>query len=219
MPMSGRSPGFTPDFVEYMAQLESRLDSIAQQGGQAPAPDMSAYAKKTDLTSLAKKADIPDVSNLAPKNMIPSLSDAKPVSEAMVAKAGNAAMASRDDHTHERLTETFKGTLDTNGQAVITFSKTYAVQPVAIPQGIKAGAPISWDKEYMGTDGAWTGVKIIGYKAKPMPTTPVLSLTTLLGGVITGLNTLIGIVSGYNPVQVANGAAFDGYVLKSSQTG
>jgi ABC-type antimicrobial peptide transport system permease subunit len=86
--------------------------------------------------------------------MITNLSDAKPSPEAMVAKAGNASMASRDDHTHERLTETFKGTLDTNGQAVITFSKTYAVQPVAIPQGVKAGAPISWDKEYMGTDRA-----------------------------------------------------------------
>jgi hypothetical protein len=226
--MPSQSPGFTPDFVAYMIELEKR---VAAAGSTGTSVDTSNFATKADLTPLAKKTDIPDMSGvakktdlpdvtkLATKNDVPVLSDSKPAPEAMAGKAGTASQVSRDDHTHERLTETFKGTLDSAGKATITFAKTYAVQPVAIPQGIKAGSPISWDKEYVGSDGAWTGVKITGYKSSQMPTTPILSLTTLLGGVIVGINTIIGIVSGYNPVQPAVNAMYDGYVLKSSQAG
>lgn len=126
------------------------------------------------------------------------------MAEKIGASMGTQARYAREDHQHPRLTSTTYATLDSGGVATVTFSRAFANKPgVNLTEtDVATGAQplvlrvISWTQD---ANGAYTGCTVSGRRAQVLPTINPLSGTlTLLTGVITGVNTIVGQLTGYN---------------------
>lgn len=105
-------------------------------------------------------------------------SNTPPSSEATTAVAGGVDQASRTDHQHPRLTSTATGTLGSNGEATITFTRTFATKPVVSILLVESAdnQPIifkvkSWSQD---AQNRYTGCVIKGYRLNTLPATITL---------------------------------------------
>lgn len=97
------------------------------------------------------------------------LSDSMPPPEATSPTPGSAAKASRDDHRHPRLTSSHGGqVLDGSGTAVITFTRTFDVEPSIVITGktMAGSMPSLFDYTLIQANGLYTGVTVKGYKGQ-----------------------------------------------------
>lgn len=108
-----------------------------------------------------------------------------------------------EDHQHPRLTSTTYTTLAADGSATVSFSRSFTNKPgITMTETDVAGKqPLicsvqSWVQD---GNGAYTGCIIKGQRAQVLPTiNPLSGVLTLLSGVITGVNTALGQLTGYN---------------------
>lgn len=109
-----------------------------------------------------------------------------------------------EDHQHPRLTSTTYATLDSNGQATVTFTRTFANKPglnLTETDATAGGQPlvvraIAW---VQNGQGLYTGVTIEGQRARMLPTMTALSGTlTLLTQVVAGVNSLVAALTQFN---------------------
>jgi hypothetical protein len=213
------SPGFTPDFVNYLESLDKTVKAlkVPDVSGMATKADVAAVAQQIptapDLSGMATKADVkavkdqipavPDVSGLAAKADIPKPAEIMPMSEAATAKAGDAEkIYARADHVHQRLSEVIKGSLDANGKITITLKNEFTEEPGVGLTSVAANGSIYWDIDWVKTGAKFTGIVITGRKNRTLPTLTAL-LTDLLK------------LSGYDTSVPAAGVKFTGLVIKA----
>lgn len=132
------------------------------------------------------------------------LSSTAPKSETVSATAGAAQVASRDDHQHPRLTSTTYAALDANGEATIAFTRAFTNKPglnLTETDAATGSQPLvlrglGWIQD---GQGRYTGVVIQGRRAQMLPTlNPLSGVLTLVTQVVTGVNTLVSALTGYN---------------------
>jgi hypothetical protein len=136
---------------------------------------------------------------------IPQPSSATPMPE----KTGGATGAAdtryaRADHQHPRLTSTTYGTLGSNGQVSIAFTRTFVNKPginLTETDATASSQPlvlrsIGWMQD---SNGLYTGVIIQGSRAQLLPAlTPLSTLLSLVSGVVTGVNLVVTALTNYN---------------------
>ncbi|MBI0474220.1 hypothetical protein D9601_02420 [Sphingomonas sp. MA1305] len=102
------------------------------------------------------------------------------------------------------MTSTTYATLDSSGQATVTFSRTFVNKPglnLTETDATTATQPLvlrglAWIRD---GNGLYTGVTIQGQRAQMLPTINPLSGTiALLSGLITGVNAVFAQLTGYN---------------------
>lgn len=128
------------------------------------------------------------------------LSNTMPSPEATAASAGSMDQASRADHTHPRRSSTATGTLNSSGEATITFTQTFAAKPAVTVLYVEGAdnQPIVFKvKSWTMVSGQYTGCVIKGYRAQAIPTNLV---SLLLGGVF---NLFAGSASGVEYALIA----------------
>lgn len=145
---------------------------------------------------LASKADLA---------AIPQPATATPRSEMTGGKTGDvAARYAREDHQHPRLTSTTYATLASNGQATVTFSRTFVNKPglnMSETDAVAGSQPLvlrglSWVQD---ANGLYTGVVVQGSRAQLLPAlSPLSTVLTLVSGVVTGVNTALTLLTNYN---------------------
>ena len=110
----------------------------------------------------------------------------------------------REDHQHPRLTSTTYATLDGTGQATVVFSRTFVNKPglnLTETDASTGTQPLvlrglAWQRD---GNGLYTGVTMQGQRAQMLPTiTPISGVITLISGLITGINTVLAQLTGYN---------------------
>lgn len=133
-----------------------------------------------------------------PSNVV--LGDVTPLSETTSPTAGAMNVATRSDHQHPRLTATANGTLNSQGEATIVFTRTFASKPSVELNYVEAAdnQPVvlkikSWTMS--GSD--YTGCVIKGYRSQTIPQNLV---SLLLGGVV---NLFQGSVTGVEYSMIA----------------
>lgn len=121
-------------------------------------------------------------------------SDATPMAETRLGTPGAAPKAVREGHEHPRLTSaTTDHVLDANGEATITFTRSFAVKPAVtymLDEAADLGAVLIKVKTWTIVGGQYTGCVVKGYRARTLPATLTL-LTALINfdvfaGVTTG---------------------------------
>jgi len=217
-----RSPGFTPDFVNYLNSLETRMaqmmvEKIAEQ------PSANVDSKIDDVKKLiptqasidskidAVKATIPTESSINTKiddikKLIPSPGEATPMIEKPGGSPGeNPKLYALWDHSHPRISQVIKGTLNASSQATINFTMVHDEEPGIGIGSIGASFAVFWDFEFIkNTAGKITGVTITGRKGRALP-----ALTSVLTSLVTTL-------SGYDPFSgSASGVKFTGLAIKA----
>lgn len=136
---------------------------------------------------------------------IPQPADTMPMAEKTGAALGAIdARYARADHQHPRLTSTTYGTLGSNSQATVPFTRTFVNKPginltetdaTASTQPLVLRA-IGWTQD---TNGLYTGVIIQGSRAQLLPElTPLSTALALLSGIVTGVNTVVTTLTKYN---------------------
>ena len=156
----------------------------------------AALAGKADASALAGKADA---------SAIPQPATATPKSEMTGGSVGGVPTRyAREDHQHPRLTSTTYATLGSNGQAVVSFSRTFVNKPGLNLSETDAAAGtqplvlrgLGWVQD---ANGLYTGVTIQGSRAQLLPAlSPLSTLLTLVSGVVTGVNGLVTMLTNYN---------------------
>lgn len=140
-----------------------------------------------------------------------SLGNEAPKAERTAPLAGSMNEASRVDHRHPRTVSPHTGTLDGSGQGLLTFSRTFQNMPAMAfgwvelannrPVMFKVVSWLKWNTAGTGliawTEGAaYAGCIIKGYRGQPLPQLQIVS--GILTAVITGVNTLVTALTGYN---------------------
>lgn len=148
---------------------------------------------------------VPGVSIAVLNAVLPQPADTTPRSELTGGGVGTQTKKfALEDHQHPRLTSTTYATLDSTGQATVTFSRTFVNKPginLTETDATSSSQPLvlrglTWTRD---GNGLYTGVTIQGSRAQMLPTINPLSGTiTLLSGVITAVNTLVAQLTGYN---------------------
>jgi hypothetical protein len=132
------------------------------------------------------------------------LADTTPLAEAGTAAAGNMATAARGDHRHPRLSSTFSGTLDGNGLATLTFTRTFSSVPgltvIAIENDNNPSSEFKIKTWTTDGNGNYTGCVIYGSRPRALPASLVL----------------LSALSNFLPVQAAAGVAFTGFAIQPS---
>lgn len=128
-------------------------------------------------------------------DLINMLSNNPPIAESNVASPGQEEKAARPDHVHPRTSSTSSGVLAANGEATVTFTRTYDIEPAVVITYVEAAdnQPViikvkSWIQD---SNNKYTGCVIKGYRSQAVPQ----NLTTLLlggvfnlfGGTVTGV--------------------------------
>jgi len=136
---------------------------------------------------------------------VPKPATTTPASEITGGNAGtDPTQYAQKGHQHPRLTSTTYATLDSSGQATVTFSRTFVNKPglnLTETDATSATQPLvlrglAWQRD---GNGLYTGVTIQGQRAQMLPTINPLSGTiALLSGVITGVNSVVAQLTGYN---------------------
>lgn len=113
--------------------------------------------------------------------LFPGLSNQAPWSEGVTPSAGSEELASRGNHVHQRLTSATAGTTNAQGEATVTFTRTFANYPCVDPIAIESAdnGMIGWKvKSWVIVGGVYTGAVIKAYRIQPLPS--VLTLLTQL---------------------------------------
>jgi len=134
---------------------------------------------------------------------MPVPSDLPPSAEANAPAAGTAPAVSRYDHKHQRLTSSTVGTLNSSGEATVTFTRAFATKPSWTIEYEEAAdnPPIIFKvKSWVMSGSDYTGCVIKGYRSTTIPTNLV---TLLLGGVFNLFNGSANGVS-YSAIMVAS---------------
>lgn len=213
------SPGFTPDFVNYLEELDRKIKTMVPV-------DVSQLATKDEIKAVkdiaATKDDIKAVKDIIPaidtsavatktdikavRDAIPKPYDAIPAVETQQGAMGNKMeMFAAGDHSHARVSEVVKGTLNTSSQLTVSFVRMYDSEPGISLVSVGAASPILWDVVFItNTEGKFTGATITGRKGRSLP-----ALTAVL-------TTLVASISNYDPFGgSAAGVRFSGVVIKS----
>lgn len=136
---------------------------------------------------------------------IPQPATTMPMAEKTGAAIGSSPNKfARADHQHPRLTSTTYGTLGSNSQATVPFTRTFVNKPginltetdaTANTQPLVLRA-IGWTQD---ANGLYTGVVIQGSRAQLLPElTPLSTALSLLSGIVTGVNTVVTTLTKYN---------------------
>lgn len=116
------------------------------------------------------------------------LGDSTPSTEIVTGAAGTAAMASRDDHKHPRVSSATVQVLDASGVATVTFTRTFTALPAVTCLLYEASSaqPVVFKVRNWVQDGNgnYTGCVIQGYRASILP---ALGGIALLTGLVTAL--------------------------------
>ncbi len=136
---------------------------------------------------------------------MPKPSTSTPSSEAIGGSAGsNPNKFAQEGHQRPRLTSTTYATIGADGTATVAFSRSFANKPglnVTETDATVGSQPLvarglGWVRD---GNGAYTGVVIQASRAQMLPTiTPLSGVLTLLSGVISGVNTALAQLTGYN---------------------
>lgn len=149
-----------------------------------------------------------------------TLSNVAPLSEAKVPDAGMMNEAVRADHQHPRLTSSTNHTLDANGFATITFTRTFDSEPAIALTALGSGTdPVpDFRADFIKTGNLWTGATIYGSRSRALPMiTPINGgLIGLLSSLISALNPILATLSGFMPYEAAAGARVSAVVIKNS---
>lgn len=143
------------------------------------------------------------IATKADATAIPLPATATPKSEMTGGNKGSVTRYALEDHQHPRLTSTTYATLASDGTATLAFSRTFANKPGVVMTEVDAAGkqPLvcsvqSWVQD---GDGRYTGCIIRGQRAQMLPTiNPLAGTIALLTGVISGVNTLVSALTGYN---------------------
>jgi hypothetical protein len=115
-----------------------------------------------------------------------------------------SARYAREDHQHPRQTSTTYATLASNGQATVSFSRTFVNKPglnLSETDAVIGSQPLvlrglGWVQD---ANGLYTGVVVQGSRAQLLPAlAPLSTLLTLLSGVVSGVNTALTMLTNYN---------------------
>lgn len=141
----------------------------------------------------------------ASTSSIPQASIATPASDLIGGAAGSQPMRfAQEGHAHPRPTSTTYVTLGSDGQAFVLFSRSFTNKPgldLSETDAVATSQPLvlrglGWQQD---TGGRYYGVTIQGMRSQRLPQlTAISGLITLLSGVITGVNTLVTALTGYN---------------------
>ncbi len=147
------------------------------------------------------------------------LADMLPMPERRAAQPGVVGLGARADHQHPRLTSAANATLDANGMATITFTRTFYAEPVLVFGSIGSGTtPVpEFRGELIKTGDVWTGVRIYGQQSRAMPVINPIStgLLTILS-LLTALNPILAQLSGFTPYEPAAGARVSVTAIQAS---
>lgn len=200
---------------QALADQQNQINQKANAstvGGLSTA--LNGKASAADVASaLAAKANASD---------IPQPANAPPMGEAVTAaKGAQTTRFALEDHQHPRLTSTTVGTIGSSGTATVTFTRSFLKEPgmvlteipgTAPPQTMPATFKVeSWVREVMSPtpSGAYVGCVVRCWRSQVLPTLNTISVASLLSGVISGLNTVITALTGFNIFAAsANGTAF-----------
>jgi len=137
--------------------------------------------------------------------ILPKPATTTPSAEALGGNPGtDPAKYAQEGHQHPRLTSTTYATLDGSGQATVTFSRSFANKPginLTETDATTGSQPLVLRGIAWVQDGSsrYIGVTIQGQRAQMLPTiNPLSGLLTLVSGVVTGVNTIVGQLTGYN---------------------
>lgn len=130
-----------------------------------------------------------------PIDFEPFLSTNTPMNETNAGAAGSGLKATKEGHSHPRVTSVHTGTLNSSGEADFVFTRTFDQKPgwdIGYEESAN-GQPVilkivSWTQD---GNGNYTGCKVKGYRGQTIPQ----NLATLLlgavfnvfGGSVTGL--------------------------------
>lgn len=149
---------------------------------------------------------------------LPSFASNTPLNEITSGSAGAQSTMSRGDHQHPRLSATANGTLDSNGEAVITFTRTFSLKPAVAILLIESSEnmPIFFKVKSWTTSGTdYIGCIIKGYRGQSLPSLSVVS--GILTAVITGVNAIVSALTGFNVFNgVAAGAEYSFIAIQPS---
>lgn len=149
------------------------------------------------------------------------LADTAPLSEAKTPTAGAMSKATRADHQHPRLTSADNYTLDANGFVTITFSRTFSTEPAIVMNALGSGTdPVpDFRAQFNKTGALWTGATIYGQRSRPLPSLAPLSTGILnILALITPLNALLNLLSGFTPYEPAAGARVSVVAIQNSSS-
>lgn len=170
--------------------LQNRFYKGVVQGGTTPDPNTAEINKlKTDVGSLQTA-----VSNIPNP---PAPSNTTPASVAVNGLQGTSTTYARSDHTHAARVQRKIVTLDANGLATWTFTRPFTTMPSLQYMVFQAsGEPIIVEAQSWVMSGSdYVGVNIKAYRSRAMPTLTPLTVVTF---VLTGVNQLFALLSGYN---------------------
>lgn len=167
--------------------------------------------------SIAAPAEAQQVSSLYPPTVtqadvtsaiaavMPQPANAPPKSETIGAATGTVTTRyALEDHQHPRLTSTTYTVLDSNGQATVMFSRSFANKPglnLTETDAATMTQPLVLRATAWMQDGQarYIGVTIQGQRAQLLPQINPLSGTlTLVSGVVSGVNGVVSQLTTYN---------------------
>lgn len=213
-----------------MTYLRSLKERVAQVDfAKANASTVGGLATRLNAAegAIARKADADDV---------PTPATDIPAAEVVGGNAGDDAHRfAMKGHQHPRLTSTTIGTLGANGlSAAMMFSRTFAAEPGTVLTPIRPGGtqPVSLEiNAWIMANGqtyaagqtipanaeAYVGCVVKGYRGQTLPQLGLVS--GLLSAVITGVNSIVAALSGFNPQGGSvNGVRFSCVVVQRSDT-
>lgn len=128
------------------------------------------------------------------------LSDQMPMSEAVAGMPGNAGLASRANHAHARLTSATVQSLNSSGEATITFTRTFPSKPAmaCLLHETADAQPVSFKVKSFTQDdkGNYVGCTVKGYRSALLPTLSGIALLTGLVNALASFNVFSGNASG-----------------------
>lgn len=206
------------------AALASKADTSAVTQALSTKADASALAAKADVSALASKADVSALAAKANTADLPKPADAAPKAESTSPAIGADLKYAREDHQHPRLTSTTVGAIGANGTASVAFTRTFPAPPGVVFFEIPGTAPPSTQPAIFkvsiwiqNAQGQYSGCVVQAWRGQLLPT--LASVSGLLAAVITGVNSIITALSGYNAFGAAvNGTAFSCIAIQRSDT-
>jgi len=170
----------------------------------AKIPDTTNLATKDAVTALSNR--IPDVTGLASTTSVTALSDQvkaikvpaaatqPPPKTDLVEEVGTSAKYAREDHTHKARIKRATVTIGQDGYATWTFTEPFASVPVIshMVQDAKGASRVNVTIISVST----TSVVVYADRLRTLPV--INAVSGLLGAVITGVNSLVTALSGFD---------------------
>lgn len=156
---------------------------------------------------------------------MPSFATVMPKGEAGASALGTVSQIPYADHQHPRLTATAKGTLDSTGNASVTFTQIFDNEPAVtvISVGAKAAGWAVPDFDVTPVtngQGKFVGCTVYGRRARRLPAQPLsaspLGVLAVLTSVISGVNAIAASITGYDATEDAANAGFYLIAVKAS---